>query len=453
MISIRRRLFLSLSGSFFLVWLTLLVSAFWVSQNFLISDFDRKLKNDSATILMMAKEIIDILPSTRYSGDEKVAHSIDYSTPLRGYRDGLLILSTTNSPEFPLPIEIGFKNVFIAHEVNEVREEWRLFYVYDADYDLWIILGSPLSIFHQSLYDFVLQLIWPLFLFLPLAALSIVVAVRSSINPLKNVISQIGRRKPHDLKAIVAKSVPKEIQPLIVALNELLARLDTALESERHFTDNAAHELRTPLAAVKTETQVARLQAQSDETKTALDRILLRVDYATRLVDQLLDLARIQASAVNGNFEQVDIQQIALNVLTDAAGHALDEGIDFDFQEDRALFVLGNKGLLHVLIRNLVENAVKYTPEDGCVSLWFEHHQQNLVLIISDTGPGISEQVRKHIFEHYYRGPTTRAAGSGLGMAIVSRIIKLHNAHIVLKTPVSGKGLQVEVSFDIASNA
>jgi len=442
LISIRRHLYIYLTSSLLLVWFILLLSAITISRSFIIQQFDIRLQDDSTMVLQMSREFIDILPATRFGGaDESITHEVDIPIALQIYRDGILVLKSPKSPDFPLPERSGFQNVVID------SDEWRLLYEYDEKYDSWIINGERLRVLKEPLYLFIFQMIWPIFVALPLVLLSIYVSVKSGTGLFKPVTREIQSRKPNELDLIDTNPIPTEIKPLIVALNDLLVRLDSALTSERTFTDNAAHELRTPLAALKTEAQVARRVAKSDETTIALDRILVRVDSATRLVTQLLDLSRVAHNAAESQFKTVNLTTIVMDVLVEMADFALDRNIDISAGDEDGHLISGQEGLLTVMIRNLVDNAVKYTPDGGSVAVELQRKDKAIQLVVSDTGPGISETVHNKIYAPFFRGPRTEVPGSGLGMSIVKRIADLHHATIMLNNLDPPNGLEVRINF------
>ncbi|TQV78171.1 hypothetical protein FKG94_13960 [Exilibacterium tricleocarpae] len=439
--SIRQRLYVYLTVSLFLVWLVLLVSAIVVSRHFVIQQFDARLKETSGQVRILSREIIDVLQYTRFGGPDDITHELVNPTPMQIYRHGILVIQSRGAPSFPFPAGTGFKDVVID------GEQWRALYEYDSDYDTWVINGQRLSELHEPLYTFVFEIIWPIFVALPVVFLCIYVSVRSGTALFKNVTQEIQSRAHDKLDLIATDTVPLEIKPLIVALNDLLVRLDSALTSERRFTDNAAHELRTPLAALKTEVQVARRGARSEETVEMLDRILVRVKSAAHLVTQLLDLSRVNPNAVESRFHRTNLQHIVIDVLSEMADCALDRNIDLSIGDDGHHFIVGQDGLLSVLVRNLVDNAIKYTPSGGRVSVQVADCDDGVALVVADSGPGISDEVRESIYDPFFRGPKTQVAGSGLGMSIVKRIADLHKATVTLTNLKSSEGFEVRIIF------
>ncbi len=447
MISIRRKLYVYLTTSLCIIWLLLIVSAIFVFQNFIIKQFDAELENDAIKSQGFLREIVDILPHTRFSeGPDSKTHEFTFPSVIKAYRKGYLVAQSTNAPDFPKRFIPGYTSTIID------GEKWRVLYRHDKQYDSWFIIAKPYSAIDDEIYSLLPKIIWPIIVALPLILFCIFISVKSGLATLNKVAKEIHNRTPDTINPITVESVPKEISPLILSLNDLLSRLDSALTSERRFTDNAAHELRTPLAALKTEVQVAILNAENKETIHALKRIHIRVDAATRLISQLLDLTRINANTVESKFTRVTLDNISMNAISDVADHALDKDIDIEINENHHFTILGQEGLLVVLVKNLLDNAIKYTPNGGKVKISIESGSEGPSLIISDTGPGIPENIKTRIFDPFYREAGNPVSGSGLGMSIVKRIADLHKAKVTLENLPEG-GLKVKVLFTLLNKA
>jgi signal transduction histidine kinase len=234
---------------------------------------------------------------------------------------------------------------------------------------------------------------------------------------------------------------------LIAALNALFDRLRTSLEQERRFTADAAHELRTPLAAVKTQAQVALGATGEDERSRALGNVVAGTDRATRLVEQLLVLARLDPQKVLPHGQTVDLHELARQGVAELAPAAAAKGVEVSLAAGDAAPVAGDAVLLAVLLRNLLDNAVRYTPAGGEVEVSVRRTTGGVSLAVVDNGPGIPEAERGRVFERFHRVLGSGEEGSGLGLSIVRRIADLHRASVSLDAGPGGRGLRVEVRF------
>jgi two-component system sensor histidine kinase QseC len=299
----------------------------------------------------------------------------------------------------------------------------------------------------QALRDYIAwRILIPILLALPLLALMIWYGVSRAMVPLRNIAADVKNRRPDNLHPIEGTVVPLEAQPLIDALNALFQRLQQAFETERRFTADAAHELRTPLAALKTQAQVALRATADAERRQALTQVINGVDRATHLAQQLLTLARIDPTLWVGR-DQVDLPALASEVLAEIAPAALAHDIDLGLEARATAVLRGDSAMLGILLRNLVDNAIKFTPAGGKVEVRVGRDGRRIVLSVDDSGPGIPPQERTRVFERFYRQIGALAPGSGLGLSIVKRIADLHHAAVRLGDSPLG-GLRVEVIFD-----
>lgn len=282
----------------------------------------------------------------------------------------------------------------------------------------------------------------------PLLMLVVWWVVGHSLVPVAKVRVQMASRKADDLSPVSEVGLPEEVRPLIHDLNLLFERLGHAFEAQKSFVANAAHELRSPLAALKL--QVQGLQRATDEAtrEVAIKRLASGIDRATHLVDQLLVLARQEASVTAGvHFDSVDLAQISLLALTDTLLAAQTRQIDLGVYRANLALIHGHGEALRVLVRNLLDNSVKYTPSGGTVDLDVTEQDGHVVLSVEDSGPGIPDADRPHVLDRFYRVSGASADGSGLGLAIVKTIAELHGARVSIDTSPRLGGLRVQVTF------
>ena len=290
------------------------------------------------------------------------------------------------------------------------------------------------------------NLLRPLWFSLPLLALLLWIAVMRGLRPLDKLAREVERREPDNLAALDASSAPREVVPLIERLNRLFTRIDASMQKERRFTSDAAHELRTPVAAIKAQAQVARAATAEAERIRALDNAILGCDRAAHLIEQLLTLARVD-TLDRDVAEPCQLRDIAAETIAALAPAALEKGVQLELLAGNEVEVRGNPGLLRVLLRNLLDNAVKHTPPGTSVQVDITHEPGTACLSVSDNGPGIPEQERAKVLERFYRPLGTQGSGSGLGLSIVKRIAEVHDATLQIQPVNEGRGLRVTVAF------
>jgi two-component system sensor histidine kinase TctE len=269
--------------------------------------------------------------------------------------------------------------------------------------------------------------------------------IGQGLRPLDRLRDEIAARSPKDLRPVSERDKPREVRSLIGALNQLLSRLNAAIASQQRFIANAAHQLRTPLAGLKTHAELARREQSPSELKSLLDMIAGETQRTSHLVNQLLTLARAEPGEAPSG-QPVNLHEIVGRDVRDWVQRAVAGNIDLGFELEDA-WTLGEPLLLRELAANLVDNALAYTQGGGSVTVRTGVRGGESVLEVEDNGPGIPEAEREKVFERFYRIPATRGEGCGLGLSIVSEIAGRHNAKIDLGQPPAGAGTLVRVSF------
>lgn len=283
----------------------------------------------------------------------------------------------------------------------------------------------------------------------PLLGYLIWVIVGRGLSSLRRVAKEVQQRAPTYLKPVDLESVPAEIESLVRELNNLFSRLKAAFEREKRFTADAAHELKTPLAALSTQTQVALRAKTEEERKQALLKVLSGVNRSTHVVQQLLTLNRMEPDAALLETTDVDLVKHASEVAGMLAPDAIAKNIELELiAPDTISTIQGNSIAIDILIRNLVDNAIRYSPEHSFVKIQIQETEKQIMLSVIDNGPGIPESLRKRVFERFFRITGTPSTGSGLGLSIVQQIATLHQATIELVTPASGVGAEFRVIFN-----
>ncbi len=305
----------------------------------------------------------------------------------------------------------------------------------------------------QLANDIIKGVIMPQFFVLPIAVLLIWFGLSRGISPINALQGRLRARRPDDLSPIDENAAPTEISPLITAMNDLLKRLSTNVLTQRRFVADAAHQLKTPLAGLRTQAELAMREETSGETQASLKHIVAGTIRATRLVNQLLLMANAENPGSVGMVD-VDLNAIAREQTLEWVDQAISMGIDLGLEaEDDPIFVRGQPLLLAEVLNNLIDNALRYTPAPGQVTVSVKRHLTQIILAVEDTGPGIAPEERERVFDRFYRVLGTRADGSGLGLAIVREIALRHNATIHVmdargeQTP--NTGTCIEIRFPI----
>ncbi len=291
---------------------------------------------------------------------------------------------------------------------------------------------------------------WPLALMAPLLMLAVAWIIRRSLAPVQRMRQQVAARAADDLSPLDTRGLPDEVRPLVQELNLLFDRVHQAFDAQKSFVADAAHELRSPLTALKLQAQALRRSSDEATREAAVQRLNQGIDRAINLVGQMLVLARQEAdSSESRTTEAVDLQALARDVVTEVLPQAQARQIDIGLVGDLPLQVQGHPDGLHILLRNLLDNAVKYTPAQGRVDVELLQDGGVAVLAVDDSGPGISPEDRGRAFDRFFRvaDADMAASGSGLGLAIVKAIADRHGAHVVLAESARLGGLRVEVRF------
>ncbi len=354
---------------------------------------------------------------------------------------GNMLLRSPNAPLVPLsdrPRGYGDKTI------DGIG--WRIFSLWSKDGEYQVLAAERLDVRKELVDAIAIQLILPFLILLPILAWLLWMTVGYGLAPLRRVAREVHSRDEHFLDSIEESNVPEEVQPLVHALNRLFGELKASLEKERRFTSDAAHELRTPLAALKTHAQLARSSANPEDRDRSLAQLTRGVDRASHVVDQLLALARLEPGAQlsTPHFQALDLHQVVVDEVAGLAMMAAEKNIELSVDDPGSMQMQGDAVALSMLVRNLIDNAIRYTPEQGRVEIGFSADPQQLAFHVTDSGPGIAEQDREKIFQRFYRGEGTHQSGCGIGLSIVKRIAEIHRARIDLE---NAGGLRVTVSF------
>jgi signal transduction histidine kinase len=335
----------------------------------------------------------------------------------------------------------GFQNVRLEDEA------WRVFTLVRPEKIIQIAV--PLSLRQDRASAMALRILVPIMASIPLFAALIWLLVGHELKPLGEIAGAIRRRAPSSLEPLPEARLPEEVQPMVTELNALLGRLREAIDTQKRFTADAAHELRSPLTALQLQIELVQRARSAEERREAVAVLRTGAKRTERLVEQMLTMARLEPEAAQQAPAPVELPRIAATVAAECEPLAEAKGIELRLGHLDAAQVQGHEQALFILARNLVDNALRYTPSGGRVTLQTSVEDGHPVLEVSDTGPGIPAGERERVFDRFYRLAGTDTAGSGLGLAIVKRIADAHGARIELGEADHGRGLRVRVRFEI----
>ena len=354
--------------------------------------------------------------------------------------DGLRVFQSTAHAQLPQRAVLGFTTVPAR------GTSYRLFSV--AAGSQVIQVAQDLAARREMARNLALRTVSPIALMMPLLLLVVWWVISASLAPVSRVRTQVAARQADELSELSEDDLPDEIRPLVHELNLLFHRVGEAFEAQKNFVADAAHELRSPLAALKLQVQGLRRASDDATRELAVNRLGSGIDRAARLVEQLLILARQQASSAAGTQSApIALASLVRMAVADMAPEAMARQIDLALARADECTVVGQEEALRIMLRNLIDNALKYTPGGGAVSLAVCSSGQATTLTIDDSGPGIAEEDRQRVLDRFYRVVGTHGSGSGLGLAIVKTIAQLHHASLLLKRSASLGGLQVSVVF------
>ncbi len=443
--SLRQRLLFILGGSITVAWLATAFFSYLDTRQLIDEMLDTHLEQSADLLVVLLDRLPqgDLAETMLHDPDPDADQMIAFRVRTgAGGSSG----NSVGSPTFPTENwQPGF------HDATSVGQIWRVFGTSDSTGRLVeVALRHDVK---RKFADLVaVHILHPLWVAIPLLAGLIWLSVLWGLRPLRDITSAVERRSPDDMQPLGVGSAPNEIRPLLEALDRLFARIALLLDGERRFAADAAHELRTPLAAIKTHAQVARQERDSEKRAAALDGVIEGAGRSTRLVAQLLVLSRVDQDAAAGATGPVNLADLVVECVAEAAPVAAAKGIDLGIADTSCdpAEVTGNADLLRILLRNLLDNAVRYTPAEGEVSVSVEILDHTVLLRVRDSGPGIPAGLRERVFDRFYRVAGSGQQGCGLGLSIVARIAGLHGGSVAFEDGAGNSGATVVVTLPVA---
>lgn len=357
---------------------------------------------------------------------------------------GGIMYRSPNAPGFDSPKTNGFVDDVYIQGGKETQ--WRI-YNENIDGIFWVSVGMNTANARKSAIDFGLNALYPMFLIIPFTIFGVYFGSKKGLGAINKIANEVSHRNPASLVPIKEDNIPEEVFPLVSSINSLLIRLEGAIENEHRFTANAAHELQTPLAAIKTELQLCQRSSDNPEVINVLDRIASRVDRAVYTVQQLLTLARVESEDVQLKIDIVDLRSVVIEDLADLAHLAVDRDLDIDFIESEAWQIKGNKEMLSILIRNLLTNAFRYATAGSQIEVSAKVSKDDIQFYVANDSKLITAQEREKMIDSFYRLPGNEMPGAGLGLSIVQRIVTVHQASLEIDSWKNEQGVMVSVTF------
>jgi len=356
--------------------------------------------------------------------------------------DGKLLAKSTEAPRERLSeTSEGFSERMVG------KEPWRVFTVEDRDKGVRVMVGDSLTLRRRLVTDLLTGLLLPTVLIVPLLAFAIWAAIGKGLRPIGALTTELGERGADDMKPLELGRIPREIRPLVEELNKLFGAVDTARRHERELTAFAAHELRTPLAGLKTQAQIAIATTDERVRGEALQQLVVSIDRTSRLIQQMLTTARLDADAETGRTDRVDLRRLVDDIVsTHPSGQ---RAVEVDFAQCHPT-IETKRDMLALALRNLYENAIQHAPEGGSVVWTCRRDDRGLVLVLEDSGAGIPEDELPLVTNRFYRGRRKSGVGSGLGLSITELALKRIGGSLVLRNRTDRSGLRAEVRLPVS---
>jgi two-component system, OmpR family, sensor histidine kinase QseC len=434
--SLQLRLLLLVLGFATAIWLGAAAITWFDAQDEVDELLDGHLAQAASLLMVQADGDLDDI------FDTPVLHKYAPQVGFQVFMGNRLLTHSSNAGVEPLS---GQMNGFST--VHRLGEMWRVVTIRDPKINITVLVGEKVASRHAIMWALLRSLVGPMLIALPLFGLGLWWSIRVGLAPLRTLRETLETRAPMAAQPVVLDDMPRELEPLVHTLNGLLTRIDRMVQLERRFTADAAHELRTPIAAIRAQAQVAMGAGDDVEERThALQTTLAGCDRASRLVDQLLTLARLEA-APQAQAQPVDLAGVVRRVVSELAPAALARQQDIVVLCEPPCPVAANEVLLGVLVRNLIDNALRYSPDGARVEVALGADTRGTSLQVQDSGPGMRDAEIAHLGERFFRVLGNDQPGSGLGWSIVRRLLDVFAAQAEIRRSTDLGGLLVTVRW------
>jgi len=442
--SIRQSLLLLVLGAVLVAWVVISLFIYYSVQHEIEEVYDAQLVQNAKLLASLVRHELEEAHQLQIDADDFLPLIHRYETKIAFiiyHGDGTLMTRSPSAPVLPVNEQLsGFKKIPADGKV------WYTYNLRDPKTELLIQTAQRRDVRVEMVAYINHSIVIVMLAALPFVAIFLWVSIGRGLRPLVRLTEMISKRSIHQLDQIAFEDVPTEVRTIVGALNSLFDRLSQAFDKERRFTADAAHELRTPLAGIKTQAQVAMQSTENKQRQQAITQVITGVDRSTRLVNQLLVLAHVDADQRITKAE-LDLKLLCAAVISEKITSALVKHIDISLQSESDTNIYGNEELIEILMVNLISNAIRYTPNKGRIVVSVTAELTRVMITVKDSGPGIPEALQEHVFDRFKRGEHPDIPGSGLGLSIVLRIAELHQAKIELTQGLDNTGLGISIIF------
>ncbi|HEU4602613.1 MAG TPA: ATP-binding protein [Steroidobacteraceae bacterium] len=442
--SIRNRLLWSLLAAIGGLWILAIAISYGDAHRELDRLFDAQLAQSAQLLSAQAgHELLELDDLEQ----EDLAHYAQQFAVQLWSRDGKLLLRMGTAPQARFSrVERGFSDVSID------GVGWRVYSDWDVEHQILVQMGEPHATRQRLAAQIAIDGLLPLLIAVPLMGVLIWWIVSRGLLPIRRIGEQVARSGPLNLEPIDIKTAPVEVQPLIERLNDLFLRIERSLENERRFTADAAHELRNPVAAIRAQAEASLGEPDAAAMRLGLEKILTAATRLSRLVGQLLVLARLDTKAANVSLQRLDLARLARQTIADATPDAIERGAAVHLEASSEAWIKADAALLDALLRNLIDNAVIHGGTGVQVETAIVNRDAEVELSVTDNGAAVPPQTIARLGQRFFRSESSVTEGSGLGLSIVKRIAELHNAQLSFAPGPGERGLRVTLRFARSSD-
>ena len=449
--SIKGQLSKSLIIGAVIVWLLIIIGSYYTIRHEVDELYDGELAQLARVLLTLyasddvesrARNSGTIVTSPPFEGSENYEHKLLFQ--VWGNNKTLLVRSS-NAPESPIAMKLAQDQLNQYDTLELYGNKIRVFTLWVSQVPFVIHVGQNLDLRREIAFE-ILESFYPMILLLlPILVFFIHRNITKGLKPLNDLAGEITQRSSDNLEPVNLDNVPTEVKGITASLNNLFIKLQGAFKRERQFISDAAHELRTPLAGLKAQAQIAL--ADKSRIEKSLTRIVEGVDRTSRLANQLLSLSRLESDKVDIQVQKVNLKTIIDDVRDDLEISRQKKQIKIKPSIDESVIVRTDRDMVYVLIRNLLENAIRYSSAQTVVEINLDLHEDRPRLTVADNGHGISQESIDRIFDRFYRDINAKESGSGLGLAIVKRIAELLNIKLSIENRADKSGVIVILLF------
>ncbi|WP_019897529.1 ATP-binding protein [Methylotenera mobilis] len=437
--SIKRFLLIYITLAILLIYCLISLASYWVSKEELDELYDANLEQVGSAIAAQHLAIHDVThlySNTQVGKGSTIQGEEEFYVRVLA-KDGTVLYVSHPDIKVPLPSTLGFSTQ------KYLNKQWRFFAIKVNQETIQV--AQSLRLRKNTIKETAISLMASQLLFIPFLVLLIFLAIRKALSPLSILSDEIQHRHSTDLKPFPDHQLPVEIKPLVQSLNIFMGKLSDMVGVLKRFTSDAAHELRTPITALKLQLSLLEQAETKDEQELAIQSLKIGVGRTEQLISQLLTLARIEPNNRLREIQRLNLLQLVKESIEELLPLAHEKGIDLGLTNGEVAMIDGVQHEIKVLINNILDNAIRYTPNYGSVNISLSNDSEHAILEVNDTGPGIAIDDFERVFERFYRGENKDTCGSGLGLSIVREIVSQHGA--IIKLSNLNHGFSFKITF------